>query len=365
MADSKQPDIAYVRDEVTEMLPRWETIRECLEGQDAVKASDLATIADEEADRYLPKPNATDLTSANTERYRQYIERACWYPVTGRTHRGMVGQTFQKEPVLEVPRGLEALLDDVDGAGVSLLSQAEKADGYILDYGRAGLLVDYPKTEDGRGATVAQLQEGNIRPTIVLYEPWQIINWRTAKVGARNVLTMVVLAETYEEDLDGFAVDSGEQWRVLKLDEGGYTVEVYRDGESGAKVKFGDTVTPTDRSGKRLQEIPFVFLGAENNDTAIDLPPLGELVDLNIAHYRNSADYEESVFICGQPTPWAAGLTQAWVDKYFKNGVPIGSRATIPLPVGGACGLLQAAPNPLPREAMQDKERQMVAIGAR
>jgi hypothetical protein len=58
-------------------------------------------------------------------------------------------------------------------------------------------------------------------------------------------------------------------------------------------------------------------------------------------------------------------LTQAWVDKNFGQGVQLGSRAFLPLPAGGMCGLLQAQPNSMPKEAMEIKERQMVALGAR
>src|SRR5690606_25812063 len=94
-------------------------------------------------------------------------------------------------------------------------------------------------------------------------------------------------------------------------------------------------------------------------------PPLYDLAVLNIAHYRNSADYEESCFMAGQPTPFLAGLTKDWVEDVLKGGIYLGSRKAISLPQGGTAGLLQAQPNSLPFEAMQHKERQMVALGAK
>ncbi len=47
-------------------------------------------------------------------------------------------------------------------------------------------------------------------------------------------------------------------------------------------------------------EIPFTFVGAQNNDPTIDDSPLAALVEINHGHYRNSADYEDSVWFCGR-----------------------------------------------------------------
>lgn len=66
----------------------------------------------------------------------------------------------------------------------------------------------------------------------------------------------------------------------------------------------------------------------------------------------------------GQPTPYFAGLTKAWVENVLKNEVRLGSRGAVPLPAGGTAGLIQAEPNSMVKEAMESKERQMVAIGA-
>lgn len=377
-APTTTPNIAFVRDEVAAMVPRWDRIRDALSGQDAIKDHDRRTVRSGQwASRYLPMPNASDQSEQNQIRYAQYIERAVWYAVTGRTHRGMVGQVFQKDPVLELPTLLEQLETDIDGGGVSLAQQASKALGFVVGFGRGGLLTDYPTTEEP--ASRADQQAGKLRPTVCLYDPWSIINWRVKSVGSQQILTLVVLSETYSLEDDGFELKCDDQYRVLELldadefDEGGallarageYRVGIWRRADGKTEWEEAEVSYPKDSSGAPLRYIPFQFLGALNNDPAVDLPPLGDLVDLNVAHYRNSADYEESVYIVGQPTPWAAGLTQTWVDKNFANGVQLGSRATMPLPAGGSCGLLQAAPNTLPKEAMEAKERQMVALGAR
>lgn len=106
-------------------------------------------------------------------------------------------------------------------------------------------------------------------------------------------------------------------------------------------------------------------MGADNNDPGIDDAPLLPLAELNIAHYRNSADFEEMVWLLGQPTPWFSGLSQKWIDEVWKDGIALGSRASIPLPVGAQAGLLQVSESQIALVAMEQKERQAVALGAK
>ena len=67
----------------------------------------------------------------------------------------------------------------------------------------------------------------------------------------------------------------------------------------------------------------------------------------------------------GQPQAWISGLSNEWRDWLQEQGVYIGARAAMLLPENGNFGIAQAAPNILAKEAMDAKERQMLAIGAR
>jgi hypothetical protein len=348
------PIAGWVRDEVRFELDRWTKIQDCLYGEKAVK---LKTTT------YLPMPNPEDLSTENKARYAAYLERAVFYNVTRRTLDGLVGQVFMRNPIVKLPPILEDLTSDVDGAGVSLDQQAKKCLSFTMSYGRSGLLADYPPVDTV--TTVADQEEGNIRPTITLYSPWQIINWRTTVVGARKLLSLIVLQEVYTDEDDGFQAVLETRWRVLRLVPTPtgfvYTVEIWEtENESPTQ-----TWIPRNSSGQPFAEIPFIFVGSMNNDSELDPPPLIDLATLNIAHYRNSADYEESCYIVGQPTPYFAGLTKTWVDEVLKGKVMLGSRAAVPLPEGGSAGLLQVNTNTMPFEAMQHKERQMVALGAK
>src|SRR5574340_32912 len=179
------PSVDYTRFEVANELDKWQKVRDCLDGERAVKAA---------GEKYLPRPNPEDSSKENKDRYESYKTRAVFYNTTRRTLDGLVGQVFMRDPITDLPPGLQILLLDTDGAGVSLVQQSKKCLSHAMSYGRAGLLADYPETSGQ--TTAADIASGFVRPTITLYEPWNIINWRTATVGARKLLTLIVLKET-------------------------------------------------------------------------------------------------------------------------------------------------------------------------
>lgn len=343
--------VTYRRQEVEDMMAIYEIIQDAIVGEIAIK--DDTKIA-----TYLPIPSDCGCNIRN-ERYLAYKTRAIYYNVTQPTRDALVGQLFLRPPVIEVPTQLEKLLDDLNGEGLNLEQLTRKAANYVLPFGRGGFLTDFPRTNGN--VTVGQLAKGEIQPIIRFVEPWAIRNWRVEKQGTKTKLIMLVIDESYEkaDDVDDFKIECSIRQRVYRLTANSCKVCLYVD------QKITEEYNITGSDGKPLESIPFEFIGSENNDADVDEPPFYNLANLNLAHFRNSADYEESVFLVGQPTPVYAGLTQEWVDTYFKGGVPFGSRASIPLPIGATAMLLQAMPNTLAFEAMVHKEEQMIAIGAK
>ena len=337
------------RKELRDFEADYRLINDCVAGQRAVKKRGTT---------YLPAPNPDDVSEENVARYSAYRTRAVFYSVTQRTLSGLVGEVFARDPVEEIPTSLDVVSEDADGSGLTLTQLAKRACRYTLSAGRAGVLADYPAVEGA--ASKAEVEYGGVQPTLTIYDALSVINWRTKKHKAKSYLTLVVLEEKYDDEDDGFNVTKKVQYRVLRLVEGVYTVEVWRDGA----VYIAQTV-PQDAAGNPFNKIPFTFIGSENNDAEIDLPPMLALADLNVAHYRNSADYEEGVYMVGQPTPVFAGLTETWVESVMEGQVRLGSRGGVMLPQGGSADLLQMQANTAASEAMDKKERQMVALGAK
>lgn len=342
----------YIHPELDKKLTQYALISDCIEGSQAVKARGLLHLPD--PDTSLPLTGAEG--RGRNARYLGYIARAVFYNVAQRTLEGLVGQIFLRNPNITVPDRMNIIKADIDGAGVTAIQQSKQACKFTLAYSRAGLYIDYPKTN---GATsVKDLESGDVRPTIALYGPTRIRNWAYTKFGAKWKLTLVVLDEEYEaEGMDIFERKIETQQRVLRLEDKVYRVEIWRDD------KLEETLNPTGPKGDPLDEIPFTFIGVEANDGKVEPPAFYSLCDLNIAHYRNSADHEEMLFICGQATPVASGLTAEWAEKYGE--IKLGSRNGVLLPVNGTFELVQADERGAIATEMEHKEKQMVALGAK
>lgn len=317
----------------------------------------------EKGDKYLPRRNPYDKGPANLSWYDQYKLRAIFFNATGYTRRGLVGAAFTKAPVLEVPTAIDYAATDVDGSGNSIHQQARSVVSQVLGKGRNGLLVDYPAVMGP--VTRAEMAANYVRASILSIDGSRVINWKTTKVGGRHLLSLVVYKDDVEQDTpDGFGTDTVKQYRALRLIDGVYTVELYRKNEKDKWVLF-DAYQPKRGNGSTWNIIPFIFVGAENNDPGIDEAPLYDLACVNIGHYRNSADVEHSGFFCGQVQPWASGIDQAYYEMLKEEGIHIGSSTLFPVPDGGQFGFAQAQPNMTSENLMKAKEQQMVAIGAR
>jgi hypothetical protein len=400
--------VSFTRGELSRMLMVYERIFDCLQGSPALKGllppepwflnaplSETINAIVWEHDkrkRYLPMPNGADDSVENRMRYNAYVNRAVWYNVPDRTLKGLVGQVFLRDPQANIPDTLDNIKADADGTGNSLDQVAKQAVKSVVAYGRGGFLVDYPTAADVASANTAQqndapastedvappvasmadIESGRLRPTIMWYEPWDIINWRTTRLGANTVLSLVVLRERVWAEGDDFELIEYTQYRVLRLSaDGKHYAEIWHNWDESNKKAQGDVVlqktyTPKNSDGREFDgEMPFFMVGAEGNTHQMQKAPLDDLCELAIGHFHNSADHEEIVFMVGQPTPVITGLSTDWVDTVLKGKVMFGSRAAVPLPPGGDMKLVEISAQQLAAEAMKAKEQQMVALGAK
>jgi hypothetical protein len=368
--------------ELRTRLADYYDIQTCIDGERAVKREET---------RHLPNPNPTATDPKSQARYANYLRRAVFYNVTGRTHQGLLGQLFLRDPVVEKPNVLDVLDVDADGNAVPLNQIAQRAASFVVAKGRAGLLVDYPmafnNTNDApeqpatySGLVVAKpvqsnvvafskqdVTQNNLHPIFTVYKPEDIINWRTDVINGERKLVLVVLRDSLHSiGTDGFSTQAYTQYKVLRMDmeSNNHVVELWND-LTGRMSKANNGYTPLSGKGIPFTEIPFTFIGSENNDTLIDKPPILDIATLNLSMYRNSADYEESCFRCGQPTLWASGIDDDWITNNLKGSVVIGTDTVLTIPAGEHAGLLVVPANTMPREAMQDKIMQMAALGAK
>jgi hypothetical protein len=299
-------------------------------------------------------------------RQKEYADGAIVYNFTKRTLSGMVGSVMRKDPEQEIPDALKYLLEDADGSGVGLWQHVQDTLMEIDSVGRGGLLVDAPAVDV---ATMAQQNAGQLNPIIAFYTAENVINWKLKRVGSVNKFQMVVLREPYEynDSPDEFSTLQGEQYRVLDIDaDGNYRQRVYKFDNGGTLQDGVQEFFPQLNSVPK-GEIPFTFVGASNNDSTVDDAPLLPLSDLQIGHFRNSADNEENLFVVSQAmlviSPGEKISPEQWV-ALNPNGVKFGARRGLNVGYGGDAKLIQAQATNALDMALAKKEQQAVQIGA-
>lgn len=352
------------------MAPKWERCDDVMLGQDAMRArtigasvKHMSTMSTDVA--YIPA-----LKEQTPQDYAAYVHRAPFYNATWRTIAGLNGMLFRKPPKVEVPAAIEPLLKDVTLSGQPFQMFAQDIGEQCLGKGRVGVLVDYPQApvkENGAPLTLADARMLQLRPTMSSYEAESIINWRERTINNQRMLVLVVLTEQNEQVKDGdeFKEESETQYRVLDLTsapEMKYRQRLYRIDKDGKDEQIGDDIYP-QMNNKSMDFIPFVFISTDDITPEVDEPPLIDLVDMNIAHWRTTADYEHGCHFTGLPTAVVSGYTpKAEGEKLY-----IGSATAwiFPDPAASATYLETNGNMTALKENIEAKEQRMAVMGAR
>lgn len=325
----------------------WKRVRNAASGQAAIHAAGKT---------YLPA-----LPEQTPEEYEAYKSRAVYFNATGRTHEALVGLVNRRSPTHDFSHSTQYLIDDVSNANVTAAALSKLLLSEVLITGRAGLLVEYPNVYETPSSAAAAAAQG-LRPYISMYTTESIRNWREARIN--NVLqpVLVVLEESYEESVDEWASETKTQFRELTLIDGVYHQRLWRAAASAGYVIVDDIVPLSN--GAALTKIPFVAVGAEENTLTPATPPLSDLVDMNLAHYRVTADYEHGCHFAALPTAVVSGHMLQQGETSLKLG---SSNAWI-LPDSQAKAqyleFTGQGLGPLEKN-LAAKEQQMAALGAR
>jgi hypothetical protein len=344
----KKNDVDFKHPLFTKNVDKWQLVNDICDAENLRK--------------YLIELNPDDNSTENATRNNQFARRAVFSAVAGYTSRGLVGKGFTLAPKITVPPGMEYVNTNIDGMGVSIGQQSQESTTEITRLGRAGLLVDFPKTEGELSR--ADLAGGKIFSTVTLYKAQQVINWQTLTVGAVVLLSRIVLA--YKKGMiteDGFGINDIDVRLDLALIDGVYTMTEWQKNARDEWVA-GTPVIPQAADGKPLDRIPFFFIGSSANTQQVDFAPMYDIAKINAGHYNNSAIYEDSVFTVGQAQPWMSGLNEESLELMNSNNMYIGSGRMIGVPTGEKLDFAQAAANPIAREAMLDKVDMMLGLGA-
>jgi hypothetical protein len=346
------------------ILRDWRTIRDVLDGESKIKAAGEA---------YLPR-----LAEQTDDEYASYLARAVFFGATERTHEAMVGLIFKKPPAIEA-NPLKDFLEDADLAGTPFIGYARKV---VKD-----------QASIGRGVTIVDWSDADQRPYVAFYPGEDVINWRQERIGGTIRLTMLVVRETIEEvGSDEYAPTMMEQFRSFRLVKAtpgtedkpgtdGYVVaEVWKRAKTVNRTNSPETAAGTGttnaseatmtkmetrtmaRNGRPLPDIPAVWHGADENSPVIGKAPLAAIANVNVAHFRNSADLENGRHVAGIPTPYACGFVEPGTKLYLGS-----SHAWISTDKDAQCGFLEFEGQGLNalKEGLEEKQSQMASLGAR
>jgi len=341
--------------EYDDNIAMWKKCRVALEGEDAVKAGSIV---------YLPK-----LSGQESSSYTAYLMRASFFTASYRTTKGLAGSVMGKPIKYEGVKDDDPTLETISKDGSNMDDLAKLTTEESIGIGKVGMLVDAAiDSED---------------PYVAMYTAENIINWRWSEINGKQLLTLVVLKEQYEEvDYDDpFKVDMKTQYRTLNLgnpqqiDEEGniplppspgetglvYYQEVWREVEDATKKaesgwKVYETIYPTMRGGRSPDRIPFEIIEADDQKS-----PILDLVNINMSHYRNSADLEHGLHFTALPTAWMAGFP---ANQIWKIGSEVAWTTDDPQARAGYLEFTGAGLKSI-REQMTEKEKLMAVLGAR
>ncbi len=297
------------------MSERWKRCRAASAGEDEVHNGGEA---------WLPK-----LAEEKEDEYRKRLKMTPFYNATWRTIIGLRGLMFRKDPILSDEK-YNDLLRDVDGLGLNYVELCKLVALECLTVGRCGVLVDY--SDD--------------KPIIAVYVAENILDWNKNK-------TYVRLYDGKTED--GF----GEVHRVLQIDDFGFYLQRIVHVKDN-KETLVDEIYPQINS-KKFDYLPFTIIGVDSLDYDVEIPPLIDLVNVNMHHYIMSSAYERGCFLSGLPSMFIYGnrddTKKIYIGSTVANSFPDPQARAEILEVKGNFGAL--------KENLLNKEAQMATLGAK
>lgn len=357
-----------------EYCQRYKRVRDVIDGQFRLKQVDLARIGITNQSStdvllncnsgYLRLINPSDTSDYNRNKNIGMIRGAVLFNATARTLSGLMGLLFRSDPMWpEFTGGMDYLLDDADGAGLSLDHQSQLVAWNVTQVGRHGLLADMPRNEKGEAVTLDRVKRG-YRASIKQYSAENIVDYHESVVDGAKVLDLLILRE-YKTVWNDNKIDRTEEevFRAYRLKDGIVTVQMYDKGMTATS----EEIVIKAGGSQVLDRIPFVFVGSVNNNPDYDPLPLEALVDTNIGHYQESANLRVSSWDTSAAQPYIADdgyLKYKRSDEAKGAPVEVGSDIVHIMGTGGVYGFAQPLPNSLSSDLMAKDELRMVALGA-
>lgn len=352
--------IDYIHPDYIKYQPLWNKARDILMGE-----TELKKVGKRET--YIPRLGGHTLDAEGERDYAAFVNYAMLYNATGRTVEAYRGLLNRKIPIVTVPKELEDLLENFTIKGESIYTFLEQIETEVITTNRVGVFIDYPYRDSERPLTKAEQKQKNFSPYATMYSAESIINWEETRVNNKVVTSMVVLLE--KEWVRSVSMRPEEEitYRVLELDDEGYYRQVIikptlieTGANRGTAFKITDVVYPKI-NGQLMKEIPFIPITAQGITWNMSKSVIEDLINVNLAHFRDTAFYEKAISWTASPTAVFTGLPDD------TSSVSIGSSSAIIIPMGGSAKYLEYEGSGITsiKEALESKENLMAILGTK
>jgi len=355
--------------EYESMRDIWQKCRAICSGERFAKALD--TYLDIHGYSNLLIPFSPSMTDAQ---YKFYKAEAELPGITAQFARMLVGGLLRKEPMLELPDGMN---EDIQNWMMNNFTQDNSTITSFLDdilweeiqTGRAWIYVDYPVIPDVENATQEEIFD--LAPFPVMWKAENIINWRVSPDEVGNaILRQVIIKGSVARYTDNeFHPEFIETVYVHELDDTGhYQIRVFEKQSIEAKVpvvagqKFVDNRKTTDNfvlvktiqdikaAGERLKLIPAWPL---NGTISVSEPILSPIVDKEVSLYNKVSRRNHLLYGASTYTPI---IKSDMLDEDFDKIVDSGLGTWIKLGRDDDASVLET-----PTAALKDMDRAIAA----
>lgn len=322
--------------------PSWRLMRDCMAGEDEVKAKGEA---------YLPMKSGTRSIADDQLRqtaYGGYKQRAEFPELLAPTVRGAVGTILDQPPAIVLPPALEPLRERSTRDGLSLEALHRRICTELMVTGRYGVLPGISASGE---------------PYLAGYVAEAITNWDTDAEQRPDWLMLNESRPVLDRSTGKW--EALDQYRECFVLDGRYGARVWVKTSAGWTAT--EVVEASTRKRRPLDELPFVFIDTNDLTPDPDDVPLYGLGKLAVRVYRLDADYTFALHMTSEPTPWANGFADP--AEAVKNGqapTTLGSSKLWLLPEGAQAGYLEfSGPGLAAQEkAIQNSLDRAVIFGA-
>lgn len=329
-----------------EMQEKWRRCRDCIAGEDSVKARGV---------EYLPRVGKTETD------YIEYKKRASFYNAGGRTLMALLGALFRKPPQIELSEDLNYLIEECDDLTTPFPFFIRRIAREVLSVGRYGVLVDFPRNPNSYKES---------RPYFVGYPAERIIDWEVKNKQLQRIHIDLSPDGSVPGSVSGSVFGSAiglepsvKKLLVLELDESqNYRQRLYQREKGKWNLKEENV---PKKEGKPLNILPFVMFSAVDLEISVKAPPLLDLVNVNLSHYRTHADLSHCLHFVALPTPYIISGSKRL--KASEEPILLGSSQAWYLEEGSSVGMLEfsgAGVSALEEKLKRD-ELHMAHLGAR